>query len=76
MVYASAMRRAASGAGMSTFIYNTFMRRGATFFTTMFATAIAFELVWDYGIDSLWDSWNHGRQWKDIRGKYITSQDE
>jgi len=32
------------------------------------------EVDFDVGITSFWDTWNKGKQWKDIRHKYV--QDE
>jgi len=41
---------------------------------TVFAGAFAFEMAFDTISDRIWDNLNKGRQWKDIRHRYI--QDE
>ncbi|KAH9850093.1 ubiquinol-cytochrome C reductase UQCRX/QCR9-like protein [Lenzites betulinus] len=51
--------------------YNTLVRRNSVFVPTIFAGAFAFSIGFDVGITSFWDSWNKGKQWKDIRGKYM-----
>ncbi|ORY53094.1 hypothetical protein BCR33DRAFT_779443 [Rhizoclosmatium globosum] len=38
---------------------------------SIFVGAFAFEVAFEEGANALWDSWNKGRQWKDIRSKYI-----
>ncbi|KAK9467224.1 ubiquinol-cytochrome c reductase [Lipomyces arxii] len=57
-------------------IYNTFMRRNAVFVGTIFAGAFAFEMGFDTYIDKYFDSRNAGKQWKDIKYKYVTKEDE
>ncbi|KAJ3043559.1 hypothetical protein HDV00_004659 [Rhizophlyctis rosea] len=42
---------------------------------TVFIGAFAFETVFDTATDAVWDRVNAGRQWKDIRGKYIQAAD-
>ncbi|KAF8826523.1 hypothetical protein HHX47_DHR5000434 [Lentinula edodes] len=41
---------------------------------SVFAAAFAFGIGFDSGVTAFWDSWNKGKQWKDIRHKYV--QDE
>ncbi|OBT75947.1 hypothetical protein VF21_05794 [Pseudogymnoascus sp. 05NY08] len=53
-----------------------FVRRNYVFLGTVFAGAFAFEMTFDSVTDSLWDKINKGRQWKDIRAKYIEAGDE
>ncbi|KAJ3089590.1 hypothetical protein HK102_005996 [Quaeritorhiza haematococci] len=52
-------------------VYNTVFRRSSTFVLGIFGSAFAFELAFDSASDKIWDSLNKGRQWKDIREKYI-----
>lgn len=59
---------------LSSRIYNTFFRRASVFTATIFAGAFAFELLFDSVTDGAWDAVNRGRQWKDIRGKYVEQQ--
>ncbi|TPX58602.1 hypothetical protein PhCBS80983_g03036 [Powellomyces hirtus] len=54
--------------------YNLFFRRSSSYMVGIFASAFAFEIAFDGAADRLWDSVNKGRQWKDIRSKYIEEQ--
>ncbi|KAL1966302.1 hypothetical protein VTN77DRAFT_4655 [Rasamsonia byssochlamydoides] len=63
-------------AGLSQLIYQTFIQRNAVFLTTIFASAFAFEIAFDTASNKIWDSINRGRQWKDIRHKYIKKDEE
>ncbi|KAF3389401.1 hypothetical protein F1880_003435 [Penicillium rolfsii] len=56
--------------------FRTIIRRNAVFLTTIFAGAFAFELSFDTVSNKIWDSWNAGRQWKDIKPRYLTKEDE
>ncbi|KAK5666206.1 Cytochrome b-c1 complex subunit 9 [Batrachochytrium dendrobatidis] len=56
---------------MQKLIYNTFFKKSSSFMATIFATAFIYELSFDGLSDRMWDSVNKGRQWKDIRHKYI-----
>jgi len=42
--------------------------------TGIFAGSFAFAIGFDAGITSFWDKWNKGKQWKDIRHKYIEEE--
>jgi len=53
--------------------YNAVAKRNSVFVSTVFAGAFAFGVGFDVGVNSLWDSWNKGKQWKDIRAKYLTT---
>ncbi|KAI9048328.1 hypothetical protein LZ554_008121 [Drepanopeziza brunnea f. sp. 'monogermtubi'] len=57
-------------------IYNLFFRRNFTMLGVVFASAFAFEMAWDTQTDKLWDYINKGRQWKDIRAKYVQAADD
>ncbi|KAL1984213.1 hypothetical protein VTN96DRAFT_9347 [Rasamsonia emersonii] len=63
-------------AGLSSFIYQTFIQRNAVFLTTIFTSAFAFEIAFDTASNKIWDYMNQGRQWKDIRHKYIQKPEE
>ncbi|KAF7790113.1 hypothetical protein EIP86_001065 [Pleurotus ostreatoroseus] len=54
----------------STF-YNTLVRRNSIYVSTIFAGAFAFGVGFDIGVTAFWDRWNQGKQWKDIRHKYV-----
>jgi len=51
--------------------YNTIARRNSIFVTSIFASTFAFTIGFDQGLDKFWDTWNKGKQWKDIRHKYV-----
>ncbi|KAJ5438485.1 Cytochrome b-c1 complex subunit 9, partial [Penicillium daleae] len=52
------------------------IRRNAVFLTTIFAGAFAFELSFDTASNKIWDTLNAGRQWKDIKPRYLVNEDE
>ncbi|KAI8900494.1 cytochrome b-c1 complex subunit 9 [Globomyces pollinis-pini] len=56
---------------MNKLIYNVFLRKSSAFMVTVFAGAFVLEHVFDNSFQAVWDSHNRGRQWKDIRSKYI-----
>ncbi|CAZ86555.1 unnamed protein product [Tuber melanosporum] len=56
---------------LSQSIYNTIFRRNYVFVGSVFAGAFAFEILFDQATDRVWDNLNRGRQWKDIRAKYV-----
>ncbi|KAK9484527.1 cytochrome b-c1 complex subunit 9 [Lipomyces starkeyi] len=60
---------------VSSIIYNTFMRRNSVFVGTILFGAFAFELGFDSSIDKIWDRLNAGKQWKDIKHSYVTSEE-
>ncbi|KZZ96016.1 Ubiquinol-cytochrome C reductase, UQCRX/QCR9-like protein [Moelleriella libera RCEF 2490] len=37
----------------------------------VFGAGFAFEVGFNNGINKWWDNHNRGRQWKDIRSKYV-----
>ncbi|KAH8830667.1 cytochrome b-c1 complex subunit 9 [Flagelloscypha sp. PMI_526] len=61
---------------ISSSIYNAFFKRNSVFVGTVFAGAFVFGIGFDLGVTKVWDSWNKGKQWKDIRHKYVESSDE
>ncbi|KIK08555.1 hypothetical protein K443DRAFT_672570 [Laccaria amethystina LaAM-08-1] len=52
-------------------LYNAFFKRNSVFVTTVFAGAFAFGIGFDLGVTKFYDTWNKGKQWKDIRDKYV-----
>ncbi|KAI0688559.1 ubiquinol-cytochrome C reductase [Cytidiella melzeri] len=56
--------------------YNVFVKRNSVYVTSIFAGAFAFGIGFDVGVTSFWDKWNQGKQWKDIRAKYVESASE
>lgn len=55
--------------------YNALVKRNSVYVTSIFAGAFAFGVGFDVGITKFWDTWNQGKQWKDIRDKYITKDE-
>ncbi|KAG6829324.1 qcr9 subunit 9 of the ubiquinol cytochrome-c reductase complex [Tricholoma furcatifolium] len=58
----------------ATTIYNTIFKRNSVYVTTIFAGAFAFGIGFDMGVTRFYDSWNKGKQWKDIRDKYVQAE--
>ncbi|RDB23154.1 Cytochrome b-c1 complex subunit 9 [Hypsizygus marmoreus] len=56
-------------------VYNTFFKRNSVYVTAIFASAFAFGVGFDVGVTAFYDKWNKGKQWKDIRHKYITEEE-
>ncbi|OQE23090.1 hypothetical protein PENSTE_c009G03513 [Penicillium steckii] len=56
--------------------FRSIIRKNAVFLTTIFAGAFAFELSFDTFSNKVWDSWNAGRQWKDIKPRYLVQAEE
>jgi len=54
--------------------YNTIVKRNSVYVTSIFAGAFAFGVGFDVVITSFYDSWNKGKQWKDIRDKYVQEE--
>ncbi|KAK1755171.1 ubiquinol-cytochrome C reductase [Echria macrotheca] len=57
-------------------IYNIFFRRNYAMLGSVFAGAFAFEMFFNGRMDKIWDNHNRGRQWKDIRHKYVEAAEE
>ncbi|KAK7204605.1 ubiquinol-cytochrome C reductase [Myxozyma melibiosi] len=61
---------------ISSVIYNTIFRRNSIFVGTVLAGAFAFEIAFDSTVDKYWDARNIGKQWKDIKYKYVEKDEE
>ncbi|KAH0605998.1 uncharacterized protein H6S33_004455, partial [Morchella sextelata] len=59
---------------ISSTIYNALFRRNYVFVGSVFVGAFAFEILFDQATDKLWDNINKGRQWKDIRHRYVEEE--
>lgn len=42
----------------------------------VFASAFAFQMSFDVTTTKMWDNMNRGRQWKDIKAKYLEGGEE
>ncbi|KAK3394481.1 ubiquinol-cytochrome C reductase, partial [Podospora didyma] len=51
-------------------------RRNYTMLGVVFAGAFGFEMFYNTSMDKVWDNINRGRQWKDIRHKYVADAEE
>jgi len=60
---------------LSNLFYNSIVKRNSVFVSAIFAGAFVFGVGFDVGVQSFWDNWNKGRQWKDIRANYIQDDD-
>ncbi|KEZ44138.1 hypothetical protein SAPIO_CDS3057 [Scedosporium apiospermum] len=56
---------------VSSTLYNLIFRKNYSMLASVFVAGFAWEIGFNRGMDRLWDSWNQGRQWKDIRHKYV-----
>ncbi|KAI0890601.1 ubiquinol-cytochrome C reductase [Annulohypoxylon maeteangense] len=54
--------------------YNALFRNNWQMLGAVFASAFAFEMVYDTSMNKLWDNHNRGRQWKDIRSRYVEEE--
>ncbi|KAI9803765.1 MAG: qcr9 subunit 9 of the ubiquinol cytochrome-c reductase complex [Sarcosagium campestre] len=61
--------------GVSQGLYNFIFRKNFVFLATVFSGAFAFEILFDTGSDKIWDAINRGRQWKDIRSRYLEQEE-
>ncbi|ESZ90831.1 hypothetical protein SBOR_8776 [Sclerotinia borealis F-4128] len=56
--------------------YGFLFRKNFVFLGAVFGAAFAFEMGYDSITDRVWDTINKGRQWKDIRSKYVEAAEE
>ncbi|KAG6096381.1 hypothetical protein E4U30_001568 [Claviceps sp. LM220 group G6] len=55
---------------------STIFRKNYTMLVAVFGAGFAFEVGFNNGINKWWDHNNRGRQWKDIRSKYVQDGEE
>ncbi|KAK5987325.1 Complex III subunit 9 [Cladobotryum mycophilum] len=56
--------------------YNALFKRNFAMLGVVFGAGFAFEVGFNNGMNRVWDNLNRGRQWKDIRHKYIEGAEE
>ncbi|KIY45845.1 ubiquinol-cytochrome C reductase, partial [Fistulina hepatica ATCC 64428] len=56
-------------------LYNTLFKRNSVYVSAIFAGAFLFGVGFDVGVTSFLDHWNKGKQWKDIRHRYVTDEE-
>jgi ubiquinol-cytochrome c reductase subunit 9 len=61
---------------MAGILYRALFKNNYAMIGTVFAGAFAFEIGYNSVMDKVWDNINRGRQWKDIRHRYIEDADE
>ncbi|VUC20566.1 unnamed protein product [Clonostachys rosea] len=59
-----------------TFDFSTLFKRNYAFLAAVFGAGFAFELGFNGIMNKVWDANNRGRQWKDIRHKYVADAEE
>ncbi|KND90139.1 Cytochrome b-c1 complex subunit 9 [Tolypocladium ophioglossoides CBS 100239] len=57
-------------------LYNTIFRKNYAMLAAVFGAGFAFEMGFNSGMNKIWDNYNRGRQWKDIRSKYAAEVEE
>ncbi|KAL7894749.1 ubiquinol-cytochrome C reductase [Trichoderma sp. SZMC 28014] len=57
-------------------LYSTLFRKNYAMLATVFAAGFAWEIGFNSTMDKIWDSNNRGRQWKDIRNKYVEGAED
>ncbi|KAI7287991.1 hypothetical protein KC345_g301 [Hortaea werneckii] len=62
--------------GFLSSLYGSIVKRNTTFLATIFVGAFATEIAFETGANSIWDQINKGRQWKDIKQRYMEASDE
>lgn len=59
-LFKAKMPAAGASSGLARTVYNTFFKRNSVYVTTIFASAIAFEMGFDTVTDKVWDDLNKG----------------
>ncbi|KAF2101463.1 ubiquinol-cytochrome C reductase [Rhizodiscina lignyota] len=62
--------------GVYSGLYNTFFRQNTTMLATVFLGAFGLQLAFDSGSTLIWNNINKGRQWQDIKAKYVQNAEE
>ncbi|KAJ4375100.1 qcr9 subunit 9 of the ubiquinol cytochrome-c reductase complex [Neocucurbitaria cava] len=57
-------------------VYNAVIRRNSTLLFTVFGAAFGMQLAFDTSSDKVWDAFNRGRQWKDIKQRYLEKAED
>ncbi|KAF2742689.1 ubiquinol-cytochrome c reductase complex 7.3 kda protein-like protein, partial [Sporormia fimetaria CBS 119925] len=57
-------------------VRSIFIRSNRVMLGTVFVSAFGMQLAFDAGSDRVWDSINKGRQWKDIKYRYVEKAEE
>ncbi|KAL7799172.1 ubiquinol-cytochrome C reductase [Trichoderma ceciliae] len=57
-------------------VYSTLFRKNYTMLAAVFGAGFAWEIGFNSTMNKVWDSHNRGRQWRDIRHKYVEGAEE
>ncbi|GFZ42622.1 hypothetical protein JCM24511_00339 [Saitozyma sp. JCM 24511] len=60
---------------MASPIYTTIFKRNSVFVTSVFLGAFGFSMGFDLATSAWWDAHNRGKQWKDIRARYMEQEE-
>ncbi|EUC32039.1 hypothetical protein COCMIDRAFT_79657, partial [Bipolaris oryzae ATCC 44560] len=52
------------------------LRSNTTMLFTVFGAAFGLQLAFDTSSDKIWDRVNRGRQWKDIKHRYMEAAED
>ncbi|KAF2640437.1 ubiquinol-cytochrome c reductase complex 7.3 kda protein-like protein, partial [Massarina eburnea CBS 473.64] len=55
---------------------SSFVRSNTAMLGTVFVAAFGMQMAFDTSSDRIWDSVNRGRQWKDIKAKYVEAAED
>ncbi|KAK4220220.1 Ubiquinol-cytochrome C reductase, UQCRX/QCR9 like domain containing protein [Rhypophila sp. PSN 637] len=58
------------------FLYNALFKKNYVMLGVVFAGAFGWEMFYDTTMNKVWDYNNRGRQWKDIRHKYVEASED
>ncbi|KAM0215784.1 hypothetical protein ACHAPA_001782 [Fusarium lateritium] len=58
------------------FLYRSLFSTNYLMLATVFSAGFAWEIGFNNVMDKVWDNNNRGRQWKDIRHKFLEGGDE
>ncbi|EOA84900.1 uncharacterized protein SETTUDRAFT_163697 [Exserohilum turcica Et28A] len=62
--------------GMLGTVYNAVLRSNTTMLFAVFGSAFGLQLAFDTTSDKIWDNINRGRQWKDIKQRYMEAAED
>ncbi|KAF2030854.1 ubiquinol-cytochrome c reductase complex 7.3 kda protein-like protein [Setomelanomma holmii] len=57
-------------------VYNAVLRSNTTMLFTVFGAAFGMQLAFDTGSEKIWNGLNKGRQWKDIKQRYMEQAED
>ncbi|KAL7409927.1 putative ubiquinol-cytochrome C reductase complex, subunit X [Mrakia frigida] len=63
-------------ANNANWIYRTLFQKNSIYLAGIFSAAFAFSVGYDIATTKVYNEINAGKQWKDIRHKYVEAADE